>query len=104
MVVSDVRFVRTSTAIGIADAAGAPRLQTSFGSYVGDHSTTNEVGTDMSGNYFFGFANHYISDDLQIQGFIAGTTQYVGRSIRDNNGVNYDARSSSSFTLMEVLA
>ena len=39
----------------------------------------------------------------KIQGFIGGSTQYVNRSIRDNDAAGYDPRSTSSLTLMEVL-
>tara|TARA_R110000824_G_scaffold760_1_gene4754 strand:- start:678 stop:1325 length:648 start_codon:yes stop_codon:yes gene_type:complete len=97
------RFVRTSTAIGIADAVGTPRLQTSFGSYIGDHSTTAEVATDMSGNTFLDSPSTTSATTYTIEGYIAGSTQYVNRSIRDTDLAGYDPRSCSSFTLMEVL-
>ena len=97
------RFVRTTTAIGIADAAGSRPL-TSFTSYVGDVTATGaEVSTDMSGNTFLDEPITTSATTYKIQGFIGGTTQYVNRSIRDNDGAGYDPRGSSSLTLMEVL-
>ena len=98
------RFMRDTTAIGVADAAGTPRLQASFGSYVGDTSTTAEVGADMSGQTYLDSPSTTSATTYKIQGFIGGTTQYVNRTIRDNDAAHYDPRATSQITLMEVLA
>ena len=58
----------------------------------------------MSGNTFLDSPSTTSATTYKIQGFIAGTTQYVNRTIRDADNAYYDPRSTSSFTLMEVLA
>ena len=93
------RLVRNSTPISIADAAGSRPL---FSGIAQDgQQNTSWIYSSSTTHLDSPATTSSITYKLQAFGTYAGTI-YVNRSTADRDASNYDARTTSSITVMEI--
>jgi hypothetical protein len=96
------RFVRNSTTICVGDAAGV-RPQATGGFYSGDTSGAAAMASISS--MFLDSPATTSATTYKIQGASStATTVYVNRTVNDRDTTGYDARTTSTITVMEVAA
>lgn len=93
------RLTRNGTPIYVGDAAGVRPIG------MGQYYPANSAGIVKSGGYFLDSPNTTSPVLYEFQMRTTGVVvQYVNRTNRDSNLADYDARGSSSITLMEIKA
>ena len=94
-----VRLVRNSTAIAVGDAAGSRTQVTSVAWSSGSNNVTNMQSMNFLDSPATTSSTTY---KLQIISD-SGTTNYINRNARDDNG-SYEPRGVSTITVMEIAA
>jgi hypothetical protein len=96
------RLVRNSTTICVGDAAGV-RPQATGGFYSGD--TSGGAAMASVSSMFLDSPATTSATTYKVQGASStATTVYVNRTVDDRNTTGYDARLTSTITVMEVAA
>ena len=90
------RLLRNSTVISAGAAAGDRPL--GFGSWVDE----NQYKVDAAVVNFLDSPNTTSSITYKIQVISSGSTYYVNRSLTDRNTAQYDPRTASTITVMEI--
>ena len=90
------RLLRNSTVISAGDAAGSRPL--GFGSWVDE----NQYKVDAGVVNFLDSPNTTSSITYKIQVISSGSTYYVNRSLTDRDTAQYDPRTASTITVMEI--
>jgi len=91
------KLLRGSTAINVGDSAGS--RQQGFAEVDGQ----NDYAQTPTVSNFLDSPNTTSATTYKIQMRVTGSTHYLNRSVNDTDA-NYETRTPSSITLMEVLA
>ncbi len=94
------RIVRNSTAISIGDAAGSrPRFS---GSVQDGNVNTSFILSSATTHLDSPSSTSSVTYKLQAFGTYAGSAMYVNTSSADRDNTEYDGRTTSSITVMEI--
>jgi hypothetical protein len=94
------RIVRDSTAISIGDAAGSrPRFS---GSVQDNNVNTSWIDSSVTNYLDSPASTSSVTYKLQAFGTYAGSAMYVNKSSADRDNTEYDGRTTSSITVMEI--